>query len=59
MVAKAPYLDSEGRPRFYLSQARCAFEGLARRFCRISLKEVVALACENSEVITRPGIAPW
>ena len=32
------------------------FESLARRFLpNMPLEEVVALACENSEVVTRPG----
>jgi hypothetical protein len=54
---KAPYLDSEGRPRVLsVAGPGATFEGLARRFLpNLSLQEVVALACENSEVITRPG----
>ena len=54
---KAPYLDSEGRPRVLsIAGPGATFESLARRFLpNISLEEVVALACENSEVVTRPG----
>jgi len=54
---KAPYLDSEGRPRVLtLKGPGATFESLARRFFpKISLEEVVALVCENSEVVTRPG----
>jgi hypothetical protein len=54
---KAPYLDAEGRPRVLsVAGPGATFEGLARRFLpRHSLEEVVALACENSEVIMRPG----
>ena len=54
---KAPYLDSEGRPRVLsIAGPGATFESLAKRFLpNISLKEVVALACENSEVVTRPG----
>ena len=54
---KAPYLDSEGRPRVLsIAGPGATFEGLARRFLpNISLEEVVALACKNSEVVTRPG----
>jgi hypothetical protein len=54
---KAPYLDSEGRPRVLsIAGPGATFESLVRRFLpNISLAEVVALACENSEVVTRPG----
>ena len=54
---KAPYLDSEGKPRVLsVAGPGATFESLARRFLpNISLEEVVALACENSEVVTRPG----
>jgi hypothetical protein len=53
---KAPYLDSEGKPRVLsVTGPGATFESLARRFLPdISLEEVVALACENSEVVTRP-----
>lgn len=53
---KAPYLDSEGKPRVLaVTGPGATFESLARRFLPdISLREVVALACENSEVVTRP-----
>jgi len=54
---KAPYLDAEGRPRVLsIAGPGATFESLVRRFLpSISLEEVVALACENSEVVTRPG----
>lgn len=54
---KAPYLDSEGKPRVLaVAGPGATFESLARRFLPgLPLHEVVALACENSEVITRPG----
>lgn len=54
---KAPYLDSEGKPRVLsITGPGATFESLARRSLpNISLEEVVALACENSEVVTRPG----
>jgi hypothetical protein len=54
---KAPYLDSEGKPRVLsIAGPGATFESLARRFLpNIPLEEVVALACENSEVLTRPG----
>jgi hypothetical protein len=54
---KAPYLDADGRPRVLsIAGSGATFEGLARRFLpNHSLEEVVALTCENSEVITRPG----
>jgi hypothetical protein len=54
---RAPYLDSQGKPRVLLiSGPGATFETLARRFLpHIPLAEVVALACENSEVVTRPG----
>ncbi|MHB8474790.1 MAG: hypothetical protein ACYDBZ_00695 [Steroidobacteraceae bacterium] len=54
---KAPYLDSEGRPRVLsIAGPGATFESLARRFLpSMPLAEVVALACENSEVVTRPG----
>ena len=54
---KAPYLDSEGKPRVLaVSGPGATFESLARRFLpNVSLEEVVSLACENSEVVTRPG----
>ena len=53
---KAPYLDSEGKPRVLsVTGPGATFESLARRFLPdISLEEVVALACENAEVVTRP-----
>lgn len=54
---KAPYLDAEGRPRVLsIAGPGATFESLARRFLpNHELEDVVALACENSEVITRPG----
>jgi hypothetical protein len=54
---KSPYLDSEGKPRVLaIAGPGATFESLAQRFLpNLSLAEVVALACENSEVITRPG----
>jgi hypothetical protein len=54
---RAPYLDSEGKPRVLsIAGPGATFESLARRFLpNIPLEEVVALACENSEVVTRPG----
>jgi hypothetical protein len=54
---KAPYLDSEGKPRVLaVTGPGATFESLARRFLPdVSLAEVVAQACENSEVVTRPG----
>jgi len=54
---KAPYLDSEGKPRVLLIAGPGAtFESLARRFLpNLLLKQIVALACENSEVLIRPG----
>ena len=54
---KAPYLDSEGRPRVLsIAGPGATFESLARRFLpNMSLEDVVALACRNSEVVTRPG----
>jgi hypothetical protein len=53
----APYLDSEGEPRVLsIAGPGATFESLARRFLPdIPLEEVVALACEKSEVVTRPG----
>ena len=58
MVAKSsPYLDSDGKPRVLaIAGPGATFESLARRFLpNMPLEEVVALACENSEVVTRPG----
>src|SRR5271170_7058088 len=54
---KAPYLDSEGKPRVLsITGPGATFESLARRFLpNMPLEEIVALACENSEVVTRPG----
>jgi hypothetical protein len=54
---RTPYLDSEGKPRVLsIAGPGATFESLARRFLpNIPLKEVVALTCENSEVLTRPG----
>src|SRR5271155_387747 len=54
---KAPYLDSEGKPRVLsIAGPGATFESLARRFLpNLPLEEVVALACENSEVLIRPG----
>ena len=54
---RAPYLDSEGKPRVLsISGPGATFESLARRFLpQLPLEEVVALACENAEVVTRPG----
>jgi hypothetical protein len=54
---KAPYLDSEGKPRVLaVTGPGATFESLARRFLPdVALAEVVAQACENSEVVTRPG----
>lgn len=54
---KAPYLDSDGKPRVLsIAGPGATFESLARRFLPTqSLSEVVALACENAEVVTRPG----
>ena len=54
---KAPYLDLEGRPRVLsIAGPGATFESLARRFLpKIPIEKVVALACENSEVVIRPG----
>lgn len=54
---KAPYLDSDGKPRVLsIAGPGATFESLARRFLpTLPVKEVVALACENAEVATRPG----
>jgi hypothetical protein len=54
---RAPYLDSEGKPRVLsIAGPGATFESLARRYLpHVPLEEVVALACENSEVLTRPG----
>jgi hypothetical protein len=54
---RAPYLDSEGKPRVLsICGPGATFESLASRFLpQLPLEEVVALACENSEVVTRPG----
>ena len=54
---KAPYLDSEGKPRVLsIAGPGATFESLARRFLpNLRLEDVVALACENSEVLPRPG----
>jgi hypothetical protein len=53
----AAYLDSEGKPRVLPIQGSGAtFETLARRFLpKKPLRDVVAMACEVSEVVTRPG----
>ena len=54
---RAPYLDSDGKPRLLsIAGSGATFESLARRFLpHMPLKEVVALACEKSEVVIRPG----
>lgn len=54
---KAPYLDTEGKPRVLsVAGPGATFESLARKYLpHMPLVEVVALACENSEVLTRPG----
>ncbi len=54
---KAQFLDSDGKPRVLaITGPGATFESLARRFLpNMPLEEVVALACENSEVVTRPG----
>jgi hypothetical protein len=54
---KAPYLDSQGKPRVLaISGPGATFESLARRFLpNHSLEEVVSLACKDSEVMRRPG----
>lgn len=54
---KAQYLDSDGKPRVLaIAGPGVTFESLARRFLPdMPLEEVVALACETSEVVTRPG----
>jgi hypothetical protein len=54
---KAQYLDSDGKPRVLaIAGPGATFESLAQRFLPdVPLEEVVALACENSEVVTRPG----
>jgi hypothetical protein len=54
---KAPYLDAEGEPRVLsIAGPGATFESLARRHLpNIPLEQVVALACENSEVLPRPG----
>ena len=54
---RAPYLDSDGKPRVLsIAGPGATFESLARRFLpHMPLKEVVALACEKSEVLIRPG----
>lgn len=54
---RAAYLDSEGKPRILsIAGPGATFECLAQRFLpNISLEEAVALACETSEVIRRPG----
>jgi Family of unknown function (DUF6502) len=53
----ALYLDGEGKPRVLpIEGSGTTFEGLARRFLPDKpLREVVAMACEVSEVATRPG----
>ncbi len=55
--AKHNILDSDGKPRVLaIAGPGATFESLARRFLpNMPLEEVVALACENSEVVTRPG----
>jgi hypothetical protein len=54
---KAPYLDSQGKPRVLsIAGSGATFETLAHRFLPdVALSEVLALACENSEVVVRPG----
>ena len=54
---KAPYLNSDGKPRVLaIAGPGATFESLVRQFLpNMPLEEVVALACENSEVVTRPG----
>lgn len=54
---RAPYLDSDGKPRVLsIAGSGATFESLASRFLpHMPLKEVVALACEKSEVVIRPG----
>lgn len=54
---KAPYLDSQGKPRILsVAGPGATFESLARRFLPdLRLEEVVSLACENADVITRPN----
>jgi hypothetical protein len=54
---RAPYLDSEGKPRVLsIAGPGATFESLAGRFLPdMPLEEVVTLACEISEVVTRPG----
>ncbi len=54
---KASYLHSDGKPRVLaIAGPGATFESLARRFLpNVPLQEVVALACEHSEVVTRPG----
>jgi hypothetical protein len=54
---KTPYLDSEGKPRVLsIAGTGATFESLARRVLpNVSLKDVVALACANAEVVIRPG----
>src|SRR5208282_3969682 len=51
------YLDSDGKPRVLsIAGPGATFESLARGFLPTRpLKEFVALACENAEVVTRPG----
>jgi hypothetical protein len=54
---RARYLDSDGKPRVLsIAGSGATFESLARRFLpHMPLNEVVALACEKSEVVIRPG----
>jgi hypothetical protein len=52
----ALYLDAEGKPRVLPIEGEgVTFEGLARRFLPDkALREVVDMACEAAEVVTRP-----
>jgi hypothetical protein len=54
---KATYLDAEGKPRVLaIAGPGATVESLARRALpHMSVDEVVALACELSEVTVRPG----
>jgi hypothetical protein len=53
----ALYLDDEGKPRILeIEGPGMTFESLAQRFLpNKPLRDVVAMACEASEVVTRPG----
>jgi len=50
------YLDADGKPRVLaIAGPGATFETLARRFLpRIPLEDVVSMACETAEVVTRP-----